>query len=719
MNVIKSAQARALILGVAIFVTSVGITASPGGSRLVSAAPRLALINGDSVSGAPSQEEQIAAAAGFTVTVVPDTTWATMTAAEFGAYDLLIVGDPTCGSVPAGVITSAPVWGSVVLGHAGGRTSTGNRVIVGTDPVFHDGGDFTSPDARGTIIREGIGFAGAVPGTTGIYYDGTCGGTDVATLDAMSAGIGTWTINSAPPCGGSVSLIASHPSFADLTTASLAGWFCSVHESFPTFPSDWSALAVATDTSSLPTCGVDPHTGLGACGEAYLLVSGTAIVVNSLVISVSPLDATNPVGTSHTVTANVHDVSGAPPVAGQHVDFSVTGVNAGATGVCAPVDCISGADGNVAFTYSDANGAGDDTIKASFTDAVGSLQTATAQKHWTGVVAVDDTSTTYGGDATVQYSDSAQLSATLLDTTTATPLPGATLNFTLGTQSASAVTDATGVGSTPLVVTQMPGSVASVDTAYAGDATHAASSDSDPFSIALEDCSVTYTGDTAATSPTATTLSAQFGELDASPGDWSNKTVTFTVVDSALVSQTFPASTNAAGVASIAADLAPGTYTISTAFAGDAFYSPCAGTDASVTVAAPAVAAAHVSGRGELKMGDKKAEFAFEVDRDTAGVLKGLTIVEFRDRKGRKGHDFRSMVVETLETSGNTATFTGTGKIEGKAGYSFIISVVDNRMPGERKKPRDLISITIMKGADTVFTTVGFVPVREGDVKVG
>jgi hypothetical protein len=36
----------------------------------------------------------------------------------------------------------------------------------------------------------------------------------------------------------------------------------------------------------------------------------------------------------------------------------------------------------VSFTYTDANGAGDDTIKASFTDATGSLQSATAQKHW-------------------------------------------------------------------------------------------------------------------------------------------------------------------------------------------------------------------------------------------------------------------------------------------------------------------------------------------------
>jgi hypothetical protein len=279
----------------------------------------------------------------------------------------------------------------VVLGLAGGRTEAGNRILVGTDPVLHDGGDYTSPGARGTIIREGIAYAGSHAGTTGMYFDSTCGANyfgqsaeTLAIVEALSAGSGSWTIDADPPCGGAVSLIASNPSFADLTTASLQGWGCSVHQAHPTFRSDWSALAVATDTLSAPTCGVDPGTGLGACGEAYILIAGSNIVVNSLVISVSPPDATNPVGTSHTVTANVHAVGGTPVVAGQLVAFSVTGVNAGVSGTCAPVDCTSDAAGDVSFTYFDGGGAGDDTIKASFTDTAGSLQTATAQKHWVG-----------------------------------------------------------------------------------------------------------------------------------------------------------------------------------------------------------------------------------------------------------------------------------------------------------------------------------------------
>jgi len=381
----------------------VAALAAPG-SASAQAPARKALINADTVAGgqdSPSQEEAIATALGFAVTVVSDETWASYSAADFGQYDLLIAGDPTCGVLPPGLVSSAATYGPVVLGAAGGRTQAGNRIVVGTDPVLHDGGDYTSPGAEGTIIREGIAYAAASPpGSTGMYFDSTCGAhyfeqsaETLAILTAISAGAGSWTIDvSEDACGDSVALIAAHPSFTDLTTASLEGWGCSVHEAFPTFPLDWSALAVATDTETTPTCGVDPATGLNACGEAYILIAGSSIVVDSKVISVSPLESTNPVGSNHTITANVHAIGGTPPVVGQLVDFSVTGQNAGAKGTCVPTDCRSDVNGDVAFTYFGGAGAGDDTIKASFTDNAGSLQAATAQKRWI----VDFPSMTFG-----------------------------------------------------------------------------------------------------------------------------------------------------------------------------------------------------------------------------------------------------------------------------------------------------------------------------------
>ncbi len=95
------------------------------GAPSLAAAPRKALINESTVSGPSSQEEAVATAAGFAVDVVTDATWGAMTATDFGQYDLLIAGDPLCGILPPGLISSAPVYGPVVLGLAGGRTSAG------------------------------------------------------------------------------------------------------------------------------------------------------------------------------------------------------------------------------------------------------------------------------------------------------------------------------------------------------------------------------------------------------------------------------------------------------------------------------------------------------------------------------------------------------------------------------------------------------------------
>jgi hypothetical protein len=705
-------RAIAIVLAAALVATVLVLTAGPA-----SAVTGEALINGDTVVGSPSQEEQIATALGLTVTVVPDATWATYTAADFGQYELLIAGDPSCGTLPPGLVSTASVFGPVVLGLSGGRTLAGNRIVVGTDPVFHDGGDYTSPDARGTIIREGIAYAASNAGTTGMYFDSTCGADyygqsaeTLAILEGMSAGSGTWTIDADPPCGGAVSLIASNPSFTDLTTASLQGWSCSVHESFPTFPSDWSALAVATDTASTPTCGVDPDTGMNACGEAYILIAGSSIVVESKVISVSPLDSTNPVGTSHTVIANVHAEGGTPPVVGQLVTFTVTGQNAGATGSCVPIDCKSDVNGDVSFTYSDGAGTvGDDTIKASFLDDANSLQTATAQKHWVSVTP-NPTSTTYTGDASVQYSDPTTLSGQLQEQGSGNPIPGKTLDFTLGTQNASAgPTDPSGKASTSLTVTQAPGSVASVGTSFAGDASFDPSNDSDPFEITREDCTLAYTGDTLVNAANMTNLKAQFGEPDASPGDWSGKLVTFTVTDASNVVQTFTATTDVSGLASVQAPLGPNVYGVSASFAGDGFYVPCQTvTDTLVTVQA---ANAKITGGGWIAQSTGNTNFGFNVIPDVTGLHGQLQI---RSKAGK--NRFHSATVLSLSTSGNTGTWTGTGRWNGTDGYTFTISVVDN---GSSGKKGDTISIVIKSPSNvTVFTTSGAQPLKGGNITV-
>ncbi len=100
-------------------------------------------------------------------------------------------------------------------------------------------------------------------------------------------------------------------------------------------------------------------------------------------IKLDPISATNPVGSSHTVTATVTTSTGSP-VPGVTVTFTVTsGPNAGKTGTAA-----TNASGQATFTYSDTGGAGTDSLVATFTDSAGAVRSSNAAtKVWTPATA--------------------------------------------------------------------------------------------------------------------------------------------------------------------------------------------------------------------------------------------------------------------------------------------------------------------------------------------
>lgn len=145
---------------------------------------------------------------------------------------------------------------------------------------------------------------------------------------------------------------------------------CCWHDEIITFPSFLKVLArnVATGRPA-------------AVGGAQVIVPTD--------VTLDPPSATNPVGTTHTVTATI--TRQGVPQAGVLVTFAVSGANAGATGTCAPPGCTTGADGKVSFTYTGTN-AGTDTITASFTNAQNQVVTGTASKLWVAVakISIDD-----------------------------------------------------------------------------------------------------------------------------------------------------------------------------------------------------------------------------------------------------------------------------------------------------------------------------------------
>ncbi len=129
----------------------------------------------------------------------------------------------------------------------------------------------------------------------------------------------------------------------------------------------------------------------GTTGAPYILARGVTVISD---IDLTPLTATNPVGTTHTVTATVttdSPVAGSP-VVGTTVSFSViSGPNTGAVGTCSvSVTCLTDASGQVSWTYTDTGGPGTDTIEATFVASSGATQRSNrVEKIWEVPVGAD------------------------------------------------------------------------------------------------------------------------------------------------------------------------------------------------------------------------------------------------------------------------------------------------------------------------------------------
>jgi hypothetical protein len=92
--------------------------------------PKKALIDGTTVlSGCSSLEAQQALALGFQVALASSWNAPLLSTATFASYQVLIIGDPSCGlaALSPSTIQSAPNWVPAVMG-----TTPGNRIVIGT-----------------------------------------------------------------------------------------------------------------------------------------------------------------------------------------------------------------------------------------------------------------------------------------------------------------------------------------------------------------------------------------------------------------------------------------------------------------------------------------------------------------------------------------------------------------------------------------------------------
>lgn len=312
--------------------------------------------------GTSSVESTQALALGYDVVINNAATWSSMTQANFASYRAIVLGDPSCAS-NTGVLTAAETnrttWSPAI---------NGNMIIIGVDPSVH-----TTAGSSGTggkeLTHDGIAFAAADPIKTGAYITLSCyyaSQTAAIPLPLLDQ-FGTFLVKKAPSAFNLSHIVATHPAFAGLTDSELSNWSQSVHEIFDQWPVTFQVFAIAPNAGTVYTA-TD-----GTVGTPYIVTRGTTVLSN---IHLGPQTATNPVGTTHTVTANISPL---PPL-GTPVTFKIiSGPN---TGMVSP-SVSTNAGGAASWTYTDTGGAGTDFIVATYVDSTGKTQTSnTATKIW-------------------------------------------------------------------------------------------------------------------------------------------------------------------------------------------------------------------------------------------------------------------------------------------------------------------------------------------------
>jgi IPT/TIG domain/Bacterial Ig-like domain (group 3) len=203
------------------------------------------------------------------------------------------------------------------------------------------------------------------------------------------------------------------------------------------------------------------------------------------------------------------------------------------------------------------------------------------------------TTTTYTGPTSGDYHDPVSLSATLTNNLTSQGVAGKTISFSVGAESCSATTDASGVATCPVTLADLPGGAYNVQATFAGDATYEASGASSPFAVNKEETTISYTSGTVilagASNATLKATLVEDGSND-NDGDGGSTGLAGQPVTLSVGSQSCLATTDASGNAScpISSVTGPlGPQTVGASFAGDAHYQPATATKTAIVFAFP------------------------------------------------------------------------------------------------------------------------------------
>ncbi len=302
MGTLKSSWARAVALSASLSLLALGAVAGggsvAGGAVHAHQAGSLsALIYGPSVIGANgpgtsgSLEQTILQSEGYSVTIATAAQWDAMTSAQFASYQLLVIGDPHCGSAGLAAAFNESTWMPAV---------NGNVIVIGTDPAYHYAFGSNNAGAYATA-QAALRYAGSDATATNLYLDLSCAYDNaLPTTAPILSGIESGFVVTAAYLNSdteTADVTAAGASALGLTALDLSGWQSAVHEDFTAWPADFTPLAVVGGAptpelaprahavtshtsvgSGLPFCSPGVTSVTGVVGCPYILARGGVAV---------------------------------------------------------------------------------------------------------------------------------------------------------------------------------------------------------------------------------------------------------------------------------------------------------------------------------------------------------------------------------------------------------------------------------------------------------
>ena len=349
-------------------------------------------VNKPSINATVRKAYLLSASTGFTSYRIPNggvtlagtpVNWDTETPSNIRSYnylaDVTAIIKPILDAAPAGInlvavieSNTAYIDGEIlaVIFDDPNQTSSSTVVLLfGAQKVAGDTFNITLSDpidlSKPDLVLDmslGISFGYQTPSTTVQYSIVTVNGSQL-TQSAGGQDDGQAANGALITVGGIGDSIANPPPFGPV-------------QNYNTDDELYSLIPFVHNGDTTITVFTRNPSGDDNIFFSALVVSGGAIVNEGILLS--PLNATNQVGTTHTVTATVEDNNG-NPVANRLVQFDIlSGPNAGLT-----ASGDTDASGKVTFTYVGTGGVGVDTIEATMTDASGKLITSpTVLKTW-------------------------------------------------------------------------------------------------------------------------------------------------------------------------------------------------------------------------------------------------------------------------------------------------------------------------------------------------